>query len=114
MKIKINYEDGIINVPSEAVLPDLGAMEADELRVLLYICAEPSFRHDTDAGKAHAIKTLDMQWAAIEAAIGSLAGRGIISSDEVSAEGDVRPKAKNRRRASARTAPYTRRTRPRA
>ncbi|MBO4869186.1 MAG: DnaD domain protein [Clostridia bacterium] len=97
MKIKINYEDGIINVPSEAVLSDLGAMEADELRVLLYICAEPSFRHDTDAGKAHAIKTLDMQWAAIEAAIGSLAGRGVISSDEVSAEGDVRPKAKKQK-----------------
>ena len=60
MNIKLNYIDGIINVPAEAVMADLGSMEADELRVLLYLCAEPAFRADTDADKAHAIMSAEV------------------------------------------------------
>lgn len=108
MKIKLNYIEKIINVPAEGVLPELGNMEADELRVLLYICAEPSFRADTDADKAHAIKTLDMQWAAIEAALNSLAGRGVITSDEVTGEQPQQKKPhKNRASVKADSPVYT-------
>jgi DnaD/phage-associated family protein len=80
MKIKLNYNDKIINVPAEAVVSDLSDMTAEELRVLLYLCAEPGFRADTESGKAYAIKTLDMQWAEIEHALSSLTARGIITS----------------------------------
>ena len=81
MKININYKDSIINVPAEAVAGNLGSMTAEELKVLLYICSERDFRADTDANRAYAIKTLDMQWAAIEAAISSLTARGFLLSD---------------------------------
>lgn len=97
MNIKLNYIEQIINVPGEAVTANLGNMDADELRVLLYLCAEPAFRADTDANKAHAIKTLDMQWAAIENAIASLAGKGVIDSDEVSADQTSQKKPKKSR-----------------
>ena len=108
MNIKLNYIDGIINVPAEAVMADLGSMEADELRVLLYLCAEPAFRADTDADKAHAIKTLDMQWAAIETALSGLSVRGIISSDEMSAEVPAQKKPhKNKASVKADSPVYT-------
>lgn len=108
MNIKLNYIDGIINVPAEAVMADLGSMEADELRVLLYLCAEPAFRADTDADKAHAIKTLDMQWAAIETALSGLSVRGIISSDEMSADVPAQKKPhKNKASVKADSPVYT-------
>lgn len=97
MKIKLNYIDGIINVPSESVLPNIGEMDADELRVLLYVCSDPSFREDTDSRKANAIKTLDMQWAAIEKALSSLSSYGILRSDEVEAEDQPQHKAKKQK-----------------
>ena len=93
MKIKLNYNDKIINVPAETVVGELSDMTAEELRVLLYLCAEPGFRADTESGKAYAIKTLDMQWAEIEAALSSLTARGIISSDyDGNAELETKPK----------------------
>ena len=82
MKIKLNYKDAIINVPAEVVAGNLGSMTADELKVLLYICSDPSFRADTDSNRAYAIKTLDMQWAAIEEAVASLTARGFFVSDD--------------------------------
>ncbi len=93
MKIKLNYNDKILNVPAEAVLNDLSDMTAEELRVLLYLCAEPGFRGDTESGKAYAIKTLDMQWAEIEHALSSLTARGVITSGlEGVAEHEQKPK----------------------
>lgn len=81
MKINLNYKDSIINVPAEAVAGNLGSMTAEELKVLLYICSDPGFRADADTNRAYAIKTLDMQWAAIESAISSLTARGFLLSD---------------------------------
>ena len=81
MKINLNYKDSIINIPAEAVAGNLGSMTAEELKVLLYICSDPGFRADTDSNRAYAIRTLDMQWAAIEAAISSLTARGFLLSD---------------------------------
>ena len=81
MKINLNYKDTIINIPAEAVAGNLGSMTADELKVLLYICSDSGFRADTDSNRAYAIKTLDMQWAAIETAISSLSARGFLLSD---------------------------------
>ena len=92
MKIKLNYDENIINVPAEAVLSDIGSMTGEELRVLLYLCAEPGFRADTESGKAYAIKTLDMQWVEIEHALSSLTARGIIKSDLEGAEIEAKPK----------------------
>ena len=42
---------------------------------------DPGFRADADTNRAYAIKTLDMQWAAIESAISSLTARGFLLSD---------------------------------
>lgn len=81
MKIKLNYKDAIINVPAEAVAGNIGSMTADELKVLLFICSDAGFRADTEDNRAHVIKTLDMQWAAIEEAISSLTARGFLLSD---------------------------------
>ena len=81
MKINLNYKDKIINIPAEAVAGNLGSMTAEELKVLLYICSDAGFRADTDSNRAYAIKTLDMQWAAIETAISSLTSRGFLLSD---------------------------------
>ncbi len=92
MKIKLNFNENIINVPAEEVLADLGSMSGDELRVLLYVCAEPGFRADTESGRAYAIKTLDMQWAEIEHALSSLTARGIIKSGIEGAEIESKPK----------------------
>ncbi len=86
MKINLNYKDSIINVPAEAVAGNLGSMTAEELKVLLYICYDAGFRADTDSNRAYAIKTLDMQWAAIEEAITSLTSRGFLKSDQPAEE----------------------------
>ncbi|MBO4423066.1 MAG: DnaD domain protein [Clostridia bacterium] len=94
MKIKLNYNENILNVPGEAVVQNIGTMSGDELRVLLYICASPDFRADTESGKAHAIKSLDMQWAAIESAVASLGSRGIISTDVQIGQSGVESRAK--------------------
>ena len=73
-------------------MSDIGSMTGEELRVLLYLCAEPGFRADTESGKAYAIKTLDMQWVEIEHALSSLTARGIIKSDLEGAEIEAKPK----------------------
>ena len=100
MKIKLNYDEKIINVPAEAVMDNIGSMTANELKVLIYICSEPSFRADTDAGRAYAIKTLDLQWAEIEEAISSLSAHGVISAD-IPADAAVR-EARPKKKASVR------------
>ena len=82
MKIKLKYEDKIISVPGESVISSLSSLHENELRVLLYICADPEFRADTESDRAKAIKTLDMQWAAIEKAISALAALGVIETPE--------------------------------
>jgi len=93
MKIKLNYIDKIISVPAEGVVENIGSMSAPELKVLLYLCAEPDFRADTEANKAYAIKALDMQWAEIEAALSSLSSSGVINTDvPVEAAAEAKPK----------------------
>lgn len=86
MKINLNYKDKIINIPAEAVSGNLGSMTAEELKVLIYVCSDEGFRADTDSNRAYAIKTLDMQWAAIETALSSLAARGFLLSDQPAEE----------------------------
>ena len=78
MKIKLKYEDRIISVPGESVIPALSSLSENDLRVLLYVCADAGFRADTESDRAKAIKTLDMQWAAIEKSISALSAFGII------------------------------------
>ena len=78
MKIKLKYEDKIISVPGEAVMSSLSSLSENDLRVLLYICADAGFRADTESDRAKAIKTLDMQWAAIEKSVSALSAFGII------------------------------------
>ena len=95
MKINLNYKDSIINIPAEAVAGNLGSMSADELKVLLFVCFDPAFRADTDSNRAYAIKTLDMQWAAIEEATASLTSRGFfVSDDKTASQPETDTKAK--------------------
>ena len=82
MKIKIRYEDKIISVPAESVMAALPSLHENELRVLLYVCADPEFRADTESDRAKAIKTLDMQWASIEKALSALSALGVIETPD--------------------------------
>lgn len=82
MKIKLKFEDKIICVPSERVIAALPSLHESELRVLLYVCADPEFRADTEYDRAKAIKTLDMQWASIEKALSALSALGVIETPD--------------------------------
>lgn len=96
MKINVNYRDTIISVPAENITRDIASLSEGEMRVLLYLCATPDFRADTDACKARAIKELDMQWISIEQAVALLCERGVITTPSTTQGADGAPDAEKR------------------
>ncbi len=69
MSLYINYGSRVLTLPYEATLGTMNGANADQLRVLIYICANDMFREDPVKYIARAISDLHMTGEDIEAAV---------------------------------------------
>ncbi len=69
MSLYINYGSRVLTLPYEATLGRMNGSNAEQLRVLIYICANEAFRTDPEQNMARAISDLHMTWPDIEAAV---------------------------------------------
>ncbi len=69
MSLYVNYGSRVINLPYEATLGRMNGANAEQLRVLIYICSNERFREEPSKYRARAISDLHMSWADIESAM---------------------------------------------
>ncbi len=69
MSLYINYGSRVISLPYDATLGRMNGANADQLRVLIYICANDAFRADHEHNMARAVSDLHMAREDIEAAV---------------------------------------------
>ncbi len=69
MSLYINYGSRVLTLPYEATMGRMNGSSAEQLRVLIYICANDAFRSDPEHNIARAISDLHMSRDDIEAAV---------------------------------------------
>lgn len=82
--MEINYSAHVLSLPLDSVLRVIQTANAEQLKVMIYLCANDEFRKDPSKNRAKAVKDLHMQWSDIEGAIQFWDKNGaFLNSDQV-------------------------------
>ncbi len=85
--MNINYSYRVLSLPFDCVMQKLQTVTAEQLKVLIYACANDHFIEAPEKNRARAVKDLHMQWSDIEDSINFWKAEGVF----VQAERTVEP-----------------------
>lgn len=67
--MEVNYGMRVLCLPHDCIMKLLSEANAEQLKVIIYACANEQFAHEPYQNRARAVKDLHMQWSDIEDAI---------------------------------------------